>query len=165
MTNQPTDQPPGLTLDQAAVALGISREAVRLRLRRGTLEGIHNEHGWCVYLPTGRLVDPPTQPNRATNRPTDQADPRQRRRRSPARDREIMRLEETIAVLRSDVEFLQRLAEHQAGQLADLSQRLSERSVIAAPVTTDRPTDRTTHPSQPLWRVLLRRWLRVFTGP
>ncbi len=159
MTDQPTDQPPGLTLDQAAVALGISREAVRLRLRRGTLEGIHNEHGWCVYLPAGRLVDRPTHPNPTTNRPTDQ--PKLRQRRSPARDREILRLEETIAVLRSDVEFLQRLTEHQAGQLADLGRRLSERSVIATPITTDRTTDQATRAPQSRWRVLLRRWLRL----
>ncbi len=160
MADQPTDQPAGLTLDQAALALGISREAVRLRLRRGTLDGIRNGREWCVYL-TGRSVDPTPRSNRLTNQPTDRSEPRPRRRRSPTRDREIMRLEETIAVLRSDVEFLQRLTEHQAGQLADLGRRPTERSVIAAPIATNRPTDHAARAPQPLWRVLLRRWLRL----
>lgn len=66
VTNQ-TDRP--LTIDQAATVLGISREAVRLRLRRGTLRGSRTSAGWSVTLGRPHAVtDQIDQPSR---RPTD----------------------------------------------------------------------------------------------
>ena len=63
MTDRPTDH---LTIEEAAAALDISREAVRLRIRRGTLTGVRVGGAWYVSL-VGRSE------TAATDRPTDQA--------------------------------------------------------------------------------------------
>ncbi len=54
---QPTiDQPAAdhgpMSMDEAAIALGISVNAVRQRVKRGTLEGNRTPAGWVVSLPT-----------------------------------------------------------------------------------------------------------------
>ncbi len=70
MTDQPadyladqSDQPPTdhattpapVPIEEAAAALGISVNAVRQRLKRGTLTGIKTDAGWLVdVLPTNR---------------------------------------------------------------------------------------------------------------
>jgi len=51
-TDRPlTDQPTDHSLTEAAVRLGVSPEAVRSRLRRGTLEGERVNGSWRVRLP------------------------------------------------------------------------------------------------------------------
>ncbi len=60
-----------LTLDEAAAALGITVNAVRQRIKRGTLTGIRTDEGWLVDMvatdqrPTGdrptRTTTPPGQ--------------------------------------------------------------------------------------------------------
>jgi hypothetical protein len=58
---EPTDQRPTATdhesapvrIDEAAV-LGITANAVRQRLKRGTLPGEKTAAGWVVWLPTNR---------------------------------------------------------------------------------------------------------------
>jgi outer membrane murein-binding lipoprotein Lpp len=64
MPDQPTARP--LTLAEAAATLGISREAVRLRVRRGTLHGERGPAGWLVYL-TNQDDQPPDRPTTRTN--------------------------------------------------------------------------------------------------
>jgi hypothetical protein len=60
-----------VSIDQTAAALGISREAVRLRLRRGTLKGTRGPDGWSVEIPADRPTsDQGERPYRRTsNRP------------------------------------------------------------------------------------------------
>ena len=40
-----------LTIEDASKALGVSKDAVRKRLERGTLQGRKTDDGWTVYLP------------------------------------------------------------------------------------------------------------------
>ena len=101
MTSQPTidrppdrpttDRPTGVTLDQAAAELGLSREAVRLRVRRGTLPGERVDGRWVVYL-NGWSVGATTHATSATDRPG-------RPRRPARRDAEVARLEQFVATL------------------------------------------------------------------
>ena len=42
--------PPGATIAQAALALGVSREAIRQRLRRGTLPATKVNGQWFIHL-------------------------------------------------------------------------------------------------------------------
>ena len=78
----PTDHGP-VSVEAAAIALGISPNAVRQRIKRGTLTGHRTPAGWVVALPTdqptihlvGRLPTdrPATDPRPTTDRPADQA--------------------------------------------------------------------------------------------
>jgi len=77
---EPTDQPPDAplwTLEEAATALEITVNAVRQRLKRGTLTGIKTNNGWLVDMvatnqrpATDRPSGRPT--NHATTQATDQ---------------------------------------------------------------------------------------------
>ena len=87
MTDQPPDQVPTdprptttdqggempaeetpLPLDEAAAALGISVNAVRQRIKRGTLLGVKSAAGWAVWLPTNQPTTP-TIGRQPTNQP------------------------------------------------------------------------------------------------
>lgn len=74
---RPTDHA-GLSLEQAADQLGISVNAVRQRIKRGTLSAERGVDGWVVFLATDpvagrRPTDRPTTTARATsNQPPDQ---------------------------------------------------------------------------------------------
>jgi hypothetical protein len=174
-TNQPESRPDDqpatdqldqveYTLDEAAVRLGITREAVRLRVRRGTLVGTRRNGQWVVRLVavtadttdhvTDRPVDQPAR--RPTKRPTDQ----------PHSHREIARLEQIVAQVegerdrlvvelearRREVETLQHQAENY--------QVLLLRSGAALPspvVEAQQPTDRTTARQPPWWARLFGR--------
>ena len=118
-----------MALDEAAAALGISREAVRLRIRRGTLPGERIGGHWYVRGLVGRsepgtVVLPPS----ATDRPARPA-------RAPRRD-------ELVAELRDRVAFLERLVEHQAGVIAQQSASLAglaQRPALPKPHTEPTP--------------------------
>jgi predicted ArsR family transcriptional regulator len=83
--DQPTNRPPGhvdqpatdqpttpalVTLEDAADALGITVNAVRQRIKRGTLIGIRTETGWLVDMVA---TDQESGTDRPTTRPTNQA--------------------------------------------------------------------------------------------
>jgi len=84
-TTDHAPDPAPLTVEAAAIALGITANAVRQRMKRGTLAGEKTAGGWVVWLPTdqattplvGRSVaDQPTTPDRPTTdrpRPTSAA--------------------------------------------------------------------------------------------
>lgn len=137
MTDQPTDRPTDhLTLDEAAALLGISREAVRLRIRRGTLAGERAGGVWYV-APVGRSA-----PDQTTERPTNR--PGRGRGRGPAqRDELVDHLQAENAWLRARVEYFERLTEHQAGQLAELRRQLPP------PQGVGEPTPPATPPTMP----------------
>ncbi len=73
------DQPPAdhsttpalLTLEEAAASLGITVNAVRQRIKRGTLIGIKTDAGWLVDVDHRPAMDRPSVG--ATNQPTDHA--------------------------------------------------------------------------------------------
>ena len=83
MTDQPTDQgdrPPGdhrpttgdhapVPSEAAATRLGITVNAVRQRVKRGTIEGYKTPAGWVVVVDRPTTDRPPTS---ATDQPTNQ---------------------------------------------------------------------------------------------
>jgi hypothetical protein len=135
--NQPTDQPTSLTIDQAAVALGISREAVRLRLRRGTLHGLRSGGRWYVQLDH---TDQPTATDQATNRdrPTRSTDQREQL------ELRLAHAEEMIATLRAERDRLARQVEQDAVERAELRRLLVS---VLLPMTT-LPAPRRAEPAE-----------------
>jgi hypothetical protein len=113
----PTDTPPapghGYPLSEAARRLGIPREALRARVRRGQVAATKLGGTWVVYLPTdigqGAATDPVTDP--ATAAGSDQGVL-------------IAELRDQVRWLRERVEYFERLTEHQAGQLAEAQRQL-----------------------------------------
>ncbi len=106
-----TDRPPivdRLTVTEAAARLGISSDAVRSRLNRGTLEGRKEEDGWVVYLPVEPTVD---QPSPTVERPSSDRGP------TVAPDALLAGKDETIAGLRDEVAFLRRELETRTDEL------------------------------------------------
>ena len=96
---RPNADPTALTVAEAAARLGISTEAVRMRLKRRTLPGARGEDGtWRVYLP----ADPPppngdpTATQWATERPTER-DP------TPDPTALVAHLEAEVAYLRAEL--------------------------------------------------------------
>lgn len=77
------NQPDGWSLEDAADHLGITVNAVRQRIKRGTLDAKRTPDGWVVFLPTNQEImpasgqrptgQPVTQERHATNQPGDQA--------------------------------------------------------------------------------------------
>jgi len=158
-TIRPTDQEP-VNIDTAARVLGITREAVRLRIRRGTLVAEKWEGHWVVWPGRSLHVVGPDQP---TNRPEPRASRRNARRAIPedltavtvsGKDREITRLEETVRLLTVELEARRR----ETAELHVLLQR--SQGSVALPLgrvdhAPDRPTDRPTMPRLPWWRRVL----------
>ena len=156
MTDRPTDH---LTLDEAAAVLGISREAVRLRVRRGTLDGARVGGIWYVTL-VGR-----SSTDHTTDRPTDR--PRYPRRRDTAeRDELAQHLRDEVDFLRDRVKFYERQVEHQAGEIADLRRQLPPPATGEGPEEGTAPPMPFPAPERPLtrrpwppWYIRLwRRW-------
>jgi hypothetical protein len=155
--HDPTDPAP-VPIEDAAVALGITVNAVRQRLKRGTLRGHKTAVGWVVVVPTDHATEtaphrPPTDrpasaARHATNQPTDQ----------PA----IAPLADLIASLsRQNMELAAASAlwQERARHLEERLQAL-EAGPIATPTSShddDRPPET---PEIPNWR----RWLRRMTG-
>ena len=119
--------PDGLDMDAAATRLGISREAVRKRLERGTLKGKKVNGQWYIDL-TGCSDD------------TDSADDHSDTRTDDGRTRTDG--DQLVATLRDEVEFLRRELEARTEEIrrrdhiiAGLVQRLPELS----PGTSESP--------------------------
>jgi hypothetical protein len=86
MTDQPTDQsdrPPGVhrpttvghapvPIEAAADRLGITVNAVRQRIKRGTIEGYKTPAGWVVVIDRPTTDRPATEPTEPTDQPTNQ---------------------------------------------------------------------------------------------
>jgi len=78
-TTDHAPDPAPVTVEAAAIALGVTANAVRQRMKRGTLSGEKTAGGWVVWLPTdqvttplvGRSVadQPPTPDRPTTDRP------------------------------------------------------------------------------------------------
>ncbi len=110
-----TDRPPivdRLTVAEAAARLGISSDAVRSRLNRGTLEGRKEEDGWVVYLPVEVPIEPTVdQPSPTVERPSTDREP------TVATDALLSSKDETITALRDEVAFLRRELETRTDEL------------------------------------------------
>ena len=77
--DQPGADRSEVTIAEAAVLLGLSTDAVRSRLNRGTLDGRKDANGWVVYPPrpsaTGQQLSPTVdQPPATGHRPSTDRD-------------------------------------------------------------------------------------------
>ena len=129
----------GLTLAEAAVALGISSEAVRKRLKRGGLAGQQVDGRWYVTLdsPGGQPADAGT--HRVDERPDDGGDAGY----PPlvaALEARIGGLEAELARTHAALQRAQEAEGEQRRIIAGLMARLPE---LAAPARTPRSQDRT----------------------
>lgn len=148
-TDRPTDQPTSdqlpdqpVSLAAAAAALGVSREAVRLRIRRGTLRGERRPDGWVVWLeaPAEELV------GRAVVRPTDQRDRPTRRPAKRASGDGDAELRARIAWLEARVEAgeteraeLRRMLNLEQQTVAELRRLPAGREVVSETDTGSPP--------------------------
>lgn len=130
-TSDPTPTEQAFTIAEAAERLGLTSEAVRMRLKRGTLAGLKIEGHWVVYLPKPTEQNRSTDPT-ATKQPTEQAPkrdqtPTKQDQAKPDANRHtetpaivgqlIAAKDETIDALRSEVEFLRRELESRTDEL------------------------------------------------
>jgi len=127
----------GVTIAEAARRLGISQDAVRQRIKRGTLSTYKVGNRRYVVLPPDLDADP--------NAPTTAGRP------DHDADRDAL-----IAQLRSEIAYLRERIERQEQIIAGLVQRMPP--ALPDRTATDQPTD-PPHPTPepqkpPLWRRL-----------
>ena len=104
-----------MTVAEAAILLGLSTDAVRSRLNRGTRDGRKDAGGWVVLLP--RPSAPVDQPSPTGQQPSATG-------HRPGTDRDLIAAkDETIGALRSEVEHLR-------AQLATRTDELQRRDVL-----------------------------------
>jgi hypothetical protein len=102
----------GVDVSRAAVLLGISHEAVRKRIRRGSLRAYKRDGVWYVVLPAARDGGTSHSQDAARDAVPDSV---------PDGGQDAL-----IEQLRGEVAFLRSLTEHQAGVIAELSRRVPQ---------------------------------------
>ena len=160
-----TDHPPtpGLTITEAARRCGVTREAIRLRIRRGKLRAEKIDGQWLVFLGT-----PTTSTANTVGEPDHQVLPNM-----PAHNDENMvpypvlvnQMEGEIAFLREQLTSQQRQLEDAARERSELRQLLALQVTHALPESrrTEAPvTAPVTESHQPQER--RRRWWWPFTS-
>jgi hypothetical protein len=107
--HQEQPQAAGVDVAQAAVLLGITAQAVRKRVRRGTLSAYKVDGTWRIVLPAAQATagQPAQDAGSAAARAEDVP---------PGYAALVQRLE-------SEVAFLRQLTEHQAGIIASYAQQ------------------------------------------
>lgn len=161
----PRDSAPTFSVVEVAAILGLSKDAVRARLHRGTLEGVKVEGAWRVRLPDDVSLSsddsehrqPPT-PNTtgATSTPT----PPQ----SDVMIAHLEHLEGEVQYLRGRLEEADRQRDQLQQQLADERRRTDTLTALSASVSapdeTQVQTYRATTEATPTGILArLRRWL------
>ncbi len=116
-TDQTGDQTP-LTIAQAADHLGMTSEAVRMRLKRGTINGAKVDGRWVVYLDASE--QPPEQ-RLNTDSTTDQTATEQ----TPKRDQTSVEsvYEALVSSQREEIAFLRSQLDKRSQELADERER------------------------------------------
>jgi predicted ArsR family transcriptional regulator len=111
-----------VSVNEAAIALGITPDSVRARLRRGSLAGEKRGTVWTVHLDDARRVTRHDTPRDVT------------RQRDSDRD-------ELLAELRSDKHFLQEQLDRALRQLEDERQRSDVLQALGAGTASDTGTN------------------------
>jgi hypothetical protein len=135
--NRPNgDQTPGqaiepiaLTIADAADRLGMTSEAVRMRLKRGTLSGAKVDGHWVVYLPA--IEQPPAQGATGGRDRSDEATARDRTadptatQQPPERDQisVVAVYQSLVASQREEIAFLREQLDKRSQELADERER------------------------------------------
>ena len=108
--DQPSAERDALTIGEAAARLGLSTDAVRSRLHRGTLSGERSPDGWTVFLPrTAPTVDRPSPPGERPE--TDRAP-------TVADGRFVGALEDRIIAQAEEITFLRDQLDQRSRELA-----------------------------------------------
>ena len=175
--DQPTDRPPGhvdqpatdqpttpalVSLEDAADTLGITVNAVRQRIKRGTLIGIKTDAGWLVDMVA---TNQESGTDRPTTRPTNQAAPATDHRPTIA----LTPMVNHIAVLEEQVQRLTesntmwqiraRQAEEQLLQLtAGESEPASSQDSPTIDAQTFRPLQASDEAPTGIWAWVKRLW-------
>ena len=145
----PDQSPTGrYTVSEAAGVLGISVEAVRGRVKRGTLKSERTEGG-TVYVYVAKLGDRTRPaPDQSNDRPTDQA-------------LMVARLEDEVEFLRDQVRRQQEIIAQQAVTMRQLSAPSEAPEDVQRAAQSEEPPESTGGPenqsSRPWWR-------RIFGG-
>lgn len=142
-----------ISVVEAAKVLGVSEETVKRRIRRGELQGQQyprpQGHVWMVDLPSDPVNstihhDIRTTPREFIDHDTDPA----------VRDGEISRLEETLSILRTQVEAQEKYIEGYQQQLDAKDRQIEQLHVLLqqAQAALSAPKDN----RRSWWRLLWR---------
>jgi len=113
-TGDPTPTEQAFTIADAADHLGLSSEAVRMRLKRGTLTGMKIEGHWVVYLPAPTKQPTPSDPAPTEHVPTPDQTPtehpiKQTTERDPTPTNPVIAVyEQLVESQREEIAFLRR---------------------------------------------------------
>jgi len=148
----PQDAAP-VSVADAAKRLGISKEATRKRLDRGTLQGVKRGRQWLVYLSDAEILQDATRDTEEM--PQEAVQDGIRMPADTIADIKLAAAQETIARLAADVDYLRQTldTEMEARRRADhlvagLMERLPELSAtVNTPVDT--PQELTPVPQSP----------------
>ena len=141
----------GHSLREAAGVLGISPHALRMRIKRGSIEAYKDTDGrWYVLLPDGDR-----EPSREPSHGYERGDDRGTSRGEAYEHSRIARLESEVAFLRAELEARRESERELRILLAEQGRTLAEiaRSMPVLPVgTPERPPDSPESPqSTPEW--------------
>ena len=123
----------GVTVNEAAVALGITPDSVRARLRRGSLGGEKIGPGWYVFL---NQAPAPSATERDEDRATRHDTPRDATRQRDTTTRDTDR-DELLEELRRDKIFLQEQLDRALRQLEAERQRADVLQALGTGTTSD----------------------------
>ena len=171
-TNQPpdaddqpaTDQqttPPPLTLDEAALELGITVNAVRQRIKRGTLIGIKTDAGWLVATNQESGADRPT--TRPTNHTSSVTDHQPTIDLAPLVSH-IATLEDQVQRLTEASTMWQIRARQAEEQLLQLPAGTTDSDIEPEPNTVDAEGLQLLQTSDPAPTGVLAWWKRLWSG-
>jgi hypothetical protein len=148
--DQPSSDRSEVTVGEAAVLLGLSTDAVRSRLNRGTLDGRKDAGGWVVFLP--RPSPTVEQPSPTGHRPSS--------------DRDAIAAYEALAeTQRAEIDFLRDQLAQRSRDLAAERERFDvlHREALGRIPALSTGRDATTeqgpaeHQPRPWWRRLWER--------
>ena len=122
MCDDPSRPPiEAIPITDAAARLGVSPEAIRKRIARGSLAGEKRGGVWYVVLPDA-MSGRSTRSSGRTRRPDASGQPDT----ASGHTELVAELRSRVAFLEERVIFYERQVEHQAGMLADLARRVPE---------------------------------------
>ena len=150
---QATNRRPTVTVSEAAAALGISPDAVRGRLQRGTLEGEKVKGTWHIFLPA---PSEPTGDQQAVDGPST----------GHQRDALVAHLEGEVTYLRERLEEADRQRGYLQQQLEHERQRADVLQALGTGTTSETPQDAVGSPrsDDPALSGIVAWWRRLWGG-
>ena len=150
-TDDPTPTEQAFSIAEAADQLGLTSEAVRMRLKRGTLTGMKVDGHWVVYLPAPTKqpapIDPtPTEHDSTSDQTSHEHPTKQATERDPTPTNPVIAVyEQLVESQREEIAFLRRELDTRNDELErrDVLLREALGRIPALPAATSR----TDHPA------------------